>query len=229
MLDFQCAIFDLDGTLLDSMPVWDHLAEHYLLQNGRTPAPDLRATLAAMDMRESADYLISTYSLSTTPETLMDDMNALAMTAYRTSVQPKPGVPAYLAALRARGVRLAIATATDRPPVEAALRRLSLLQYFDTLFTCTEVGKSKRHPDIFLAAMHALGGSLANTVVFEDSLHAIRTAKSAGFRVIAIPDASAAHDRAEIKRLADVWFNSYAEALSTLQPAEGRQLPSRGA
>ena len=58
-MDFQCAIFDLDGTLLDSMPVWDHLAEHYLLQKGKAPRHDLRATLAAMDMRESADYLIS--------------------------------------------------------------------------------------------------------------------------------------------------------------------------
>ena len=119
-MDFQCAIFDLDGTLLDSMPVWDHLAEHYLLQKGKAPRHDLRATLAAMDMRESADYLISAYSLPVTPDGLMDEMNALAMEAYRTTVQPKPGVPEYLAALRERGVRLSVATATDRPPVEAA-------------------------------------------------------------------------------------------------------------
>lgn len=215
-MDFRYAIFDLDGTLLDSMPVWDHLAEHYLLQKGKAPRPDLRATLAAMDMLESADYLISAYSLPVTPEGLMDEMNALAMEAYRTTVQPKPGVPEYLAALRERGVRLSVATATDRPPVEAALRRLSLLDCFDGIFTCTEVGRSKRHPDVFLAALHAMGGSLADAVVFEDSLHAIRTAKAAGFRVIAVPDASATHDRDAIRALANAWFDDYAQALKDM-------------
>ena len=134
-------------------------------------------------------------------------------------VVKSPGIPdtaPMVAALRERGVRLSVATATDRPPVEAALRRLSLLDSFDGIFTCTEVGRSKRHSDVFLAALHAMGGSLADAVVFEDSLHAIRTAKAAGFRVIAVPDDSAAQDRSAIRALADAWFDDYAQALKAL-------------
>lgn len=216
-MDFRYAIFDLDGTLLDSMPVWDHLGERYLLRRDREPRPDLREQIAAMDMRESADYLISTYALPVTPETLMREMNDMTLEAYRDCVQPKPGVPAYLAALRARGIRMSVATATDRPLVETALRRLGLLDCFDGIFTCTEVGKSKRHPDIYFAAMGAMGGTMDETMVFEDALHAIETAKAAGFAVTAVPDASAAKDEAAIRALADVWLGNFNHALKNMK------------
>ena len=216
-MKLEYAIFDLDGTLLDSMPVWDSLAGRYLQKNGRQARPGLRAILSTLAMVGSAEYLIREYDLNKDVQTVMDEMNEMGLTDYRDHVPPKADAIAYLEALKAKGVKMCVATATDRPLVEAALKRLDMDKYFVRVFTCTEVGAGKRQPDIFYAAMEFLGGSKENTVIFEDSLHAISTAHKHGFRVAAVPDASSAKDEAEIKRLAEVWYDTYAQAIEDLK------------
>lgn len=214
------AIFDLDGTLLDSMPVWDTLAVRYLHQNGKEPKPGLRAILATLAMVGSAEYLIEEYGIRKDVQTVIDEMNEIGLVSYRDEVLPKEGVIPFLETLRSKGVNMCVATATDRPLVEAALKRLNMMQYFQRIFTCTEVGASKRRPDIFYAAMEDLDGTKENTVIFEDSLHAIETAKAAGFRVAAVPDASAQKDRTQIQALADEWFETYAQAMEAVAQEE---------
>lgn len=216
-MKLEYAIFDMDGTLLDSMPVWDSLAGRYLKQNGREAKPGLRAILSTLAMRGSAEFLIKEYDLDKDVETVMDEMNELGFIDYRDHVPAKEDAVAYLEALKAKGVKMCVATATDRPLVEAALERLDVAKYFERVFTCTEVGAGKRQPDIFYAAMEFLGGTKENTVIFEDSLHAISTAHQHGFRVAAVPDASSEKDEEEIKVLAEVWYDTFAQAIGDLE------------
>ena len=215
-MQLKYAIFDMDGTLLDSMPVWDSLAGRYLKQNGREARPGLRAVLSTLDMRGSAEFIIKEYDLDKVVQTVMDEMNEMGFIDYRDNVPAKEGAIAYLEALKAKGVKMCVATATDRPLVEVALERLDMAKYFERVFTCTEVGAGKRHPDIFYAVMEFFGGTKEDTVIYEDSLHAIATAHKYGFRVAAVPDPSSAKDEAEIRALAEVWYDTFVQAKEDL-------------
>ena len=121
------------------------------------------------------------------------------------------GLPETLDRLRARGVRLALATATDRPLAEAALRRTGLLPYFSCLLTCSEVGAGKDRPDIYFAALAALSAKREETLVFEDAVHAIETAKAAGFAVAAVRDASMEAQAPRIRALADLYLDALSD------------------
>ncbi len=131
---------------------------------------------------------------------------------YQESARPLPGVEAFLKKQKATGVKLLVATATDRPLAEIALRTAGLAACFDGMLTCPEVGASKDVPDIYEQALALSGCEKADAVIFEDALYAIRTAKRAGFRVAAIHDPAIENDHAEIRRLADYYIESY-EAL----------------
>jgi len=126
-------------------------------------------------------------------------------------VQAKPGLKKFLALLKMEGVWMYVATATDRPLAEAALRHAGIYDYFRGLITVAEAGVGKRDPEIFERALRRLQSNKKDTVVFEDALHAIQTAKRAGFRVAAVYDPSADDDQEEIKALADYYITSYEE------------------
>ena len=213
-MDFLHAIFDLDGTLLDSMPVWETLGERYLQAHGKKALPGMRADTALLSMRQTADYFIERYGVPGTQQSVMDEINAMAADDYLHRVPAKPYVPEYLAHLKANGVNLCLATATDRPLVEGALKRLDLLSFFDRIFTCTEFGVGKDRPDIFFAAMEFLGGVQENSMVFEDALHAIETAGTAGFRITAVYDETMAKKWPQICALTERQIHSYRELLS---------------
>ena len=118
------AIFDMDGTLLDSMQVWVHVGEQYLRNRGIEPEEGLGDVLFPMSMRDGAVYVKEKYSLPDPPDTIVTDMDAIVFAAYRDEVLPKPGVAAYLESLKKQGIPMAVATATNRPMVEAALARM---------------------------------------------------------------------------------------------------------
>lgn len=200
------AIFDVDGTLLDSMSIWDTIGESYLRSIGYEPRENLNEVFKNMSLHQAACYYRSEYGVTLSVDEIMGGVNAMLEQYYRYEAPLKPGAKELLALFRQSGVKMCIATATDRYLVEAALERCGVLSCFGQIFTCTEVGHSKDEPHIFEAALRSLGTEKAGTVVFDDALYAIRTAKEAGFPVAAVYDS---HERAQdkIHALADLYLD----------------------
>ena len=205
------AIFDMDGTILDSMPLWDTLGEEYVRSLGLPVPPGLRQSLAPLSMRKTAEYLMRVCGVPGPAERIIADIDARASDFYRRIAPAKPGASQLLAALRARGTELALATATDRELAEAALQRTGLLPYFSHVLTCSEVGAGKDRPDIFLAALKALNCGKDEALVFEDAPHAVETAKAAGFAVAAVRDESAAGAEGALRALADLYLEELSD------------------
>ena len=204
----QGAIFDFDGTLFDSMFIWDTAGETYLRSIGKEPQEELQRILKPMSLYQSAAYLKEQYDIPLSIEDIMSDINQTVENFYFHTVKPKPGVVTFLEELALKSVRMCIATATDRYQVEAALMRCGMRHFFSEIFTCTEVGSGKDQPLIFRKAMEHLGTDRSSTIVFEDAWHAIRTAKDDGFIVAAVYDAHESMQRS-IRETADIYLTDY--------------------
>lgn len=207
------AILDFDGTIFDSMHVWNKAGERYLFGKGRMPAPGLKERLKALSLFQSACCLKEDYELADSPQEIMAEINALVEEEYFFTVQPKVGVADFLEGLRLRGVRMLIATATERYQVEAALKRCQLSHFFQDILTCTQLGTSKTEPLIFQEGARRLESRIPGTLVVEDALHAVQTAVAAGFPTLAVYDAFETRQE-KLQELADLYLHSY----NNLQP-----------
>ncbi len=207
----DAAIFDLDGTLLDSMFVWENLCKRYLLSLGKTPDPNLNSTISTMTILQACDYLNREYKLNTTPEKIAALLQDTVKDFYFYEAQLKPGAKEFLLHLSSIGVKMCIATASDRPYVEAALKRCEVFNYFDKIFTCSEVGLSKQSPDIFNMATEFLGADVSKTVVFEDAYFAAQTAKNLGYILCGIFDSSEPKTD-KLKEISDLYINDFFKA-----------------
>ena len=202
-------IFDVDGVLLNSMPVWENLGELYLNRLGVEAEKDLGETLFAMSLEEGAEYLISHYGLDKTPEEIVKCLNREVQEFYEKRVPLKEGVRQYLQEFRDRKVPMAIATSGDRKNAESALKRLKILSYFQGIFTCSEIGSSTSQPDIYYAAALQLDTDPSETWVFEDALHALKTAKQAGFKTAGVYDQASDRNLAQIWNTADIYLPEF--------------------
>ncbi len=203
------AIFVLDGTLLDSMWVWDNLIPEALEEKGVVMDDELNKKLDAMSVRQGAEYICRHYLPNETADTLIDFMWKRAEHQYENVVVHKHGVKPFLFALRNKGVRMVVATASKRSLAEAALRRLNLLHYFSVILSCDDMGVGKESPEIYEKALDILGTPKETTYVFEDALHCVITAKKAGFPVVAVKEATSAHNEEKIRELADIFIKDY--------------------
>ena len=158
-----------------------------------------------MSLHQAACYYQTEYGVTLSIDQIMDGVNAMLERYYRFEVPLKPGVAELLERLRQSGVKLCIATATDRHLVEAALDRCGVLSCFGEIFTCNEVGHGKDEPDIFEASLRFLGTRREETLVFDDALYAVRTAKEAGFPVAAVYD-SHEKEQDKVRLLADIYL-----------------------
>ena len=209
----QGIIFDFDGTLFDSMFIWDTAGEVYLRSIGKEPEDDLQKILKPMSLLQSAEYVREKYHIPLSVEEIMDGVNRTVEGFYFHTVEPKPGVIDFLEELHRRNIKMCIATATDRYQVEAALQRCGMLRFFSKVFTCTEVGSGKDRPDIFRRAMEYLQTDRSTTVVVEDAYHAIHTAKQDGFLVVGVYDSHESRQQ-ELLRLVDVFLSDYFDLTS---------------
>lgn len=212
--EIEGAIFDIDGTLLDSMNMWKNVGSSYVRMKGKVPEADLDEIIKDMSFLESARYIKVHYQFEEDIEAMMDEVNQMVKENYQGKIQEKPFVKEFLERLRDKGVPMCVATATDESLVKACLKRLGLLEYFKEIFTCRNVGAGKEQPDIYEAALQRLGTLKEKTFVFEDVLHAVKTAKQAGFPVAALYDESSREDWKEIMGLADISAVSMGEFIS---------------
>lgn len=207
--EIKAAIFDVDGTILDSMPYWISAADEYLDRLNIPHAEGIGQTFLSMNMEEGAEYIRQKYLPDMTMEQLLGGIVDVMTDAYTNRVLPKVGAVEFMRQLRNSGIPIMIATATDRRMLQAGLERLGIIDLVDGILTCSECQTSKSKPDIFLRAAERLGTDPSETVVFEDALYAVNTAVNAGFVVVAIEDESSHKDSQTIRDIAAYYIEDY--------------------
>ena len=212
-MDKQFCIFDMDGTLADSMPFWDALAVDYLTSRGVRPTAEQLDAIDPLTMEETAVYFMETFHIPGPPERIIKEVEGVMEGHYRTDVPLKPGAKEYLEALKARGARLCVATATAEPLARACLERLGVAENLEFILSCSTLGVGKTRPDIYLEAARRLGAQPAEVAVFEDAPYAARTAREAGFYTVAVADAAFAGDWDALCALAHETITDWREAL----------------
>ena len=196
--NIEGAIFDMDGTLIDSMWVWLKVDIDFLKKRNIPMPKNLRSEIEHLSFIDCAKYFKKTFSLPETIEEIMEEWNTMAYTEYVENVQVKEGVPTFLKNLKDSGVKLALATSNCRLLLEVILKKFEIYDLFDAIVITDEVGKPKSEPDIFLKAAELLNVQPSKCVVFEDILPAVKSAKKAGMKVVAISDDSSIKERASI-------------------------------
>lgn len=209
----KAIIFDLDGTLVDSMWMWKQIDIEYLAGYGIALPEDLQKSISGMSFSETATYFKNRFQLPATPEQIKRDWNAMAMEKYTQEVTLKKGVREFLLQLKENGIRTGIATSNSLELVTAVLQSRSVQSLFDAVHTSCEVAHGKPAPDIYLLVAGCLGVAPQDCLVFEDIPEGILAGKAAGMSVCAVEDEFSAQMREEKRSLADYYIDSYQELL----------------
>ncbi|WP_303920947.1 HAD family phosphatase [Treponema berlinense] len=187
-MDFKGAIFDLDGTLLDSMDMWLNAGELFLESLGIKAEEGLGAALLQMNVEEGALYIQKKYGLELTCKEISEGTAAVVKKTYAEKIQPKDGAVEFLQLLEEKKIPCAILTGSDREMFDGCLKKQGLEKFFKKILTCSELKMSKSNPEIYSVAAEILGTRAHQTLVFEDAPEAIKSAGKAGFFTIGIFD-----------------------------------------
>lgn len=179
------SIFDVDGTILDSMEVWNTLASQYVQSLGMVPEKNLDEIVSDMSLEQSATYLKNHYKINKQEERIISEVLNFISDFYEYEVNLMPGFKEFISHYDSINV---IGTSCDEELVKIALNRLAVLNYFEDIITCSKVNKSKNDPDFYLACAQVLKQRPEDIVVFEDADYCIDVARKVGFKVIKIID-----------------------------------------
>lgn len=179
------SIFDVDGTILDSMEVWNTLASQYVQSLGMVPEKNLDEIVSDMSLEQSATYLKNHYKINKQEERIISEVLNFISDFYEYEVNLMPGFKEFISHYDSINV---IGTSCDEELVKTALNRLAVLNYFEDIITCSKVNKSKNDPDFYLACAQVLKQRPEDIVVFEDADYCIDVARKVGFKVIKIKD-----------------------------------------
>lgn len=203
------AIFDMDGTLVDSLMMWDVLWESFgvkfLNREGFRPSAEDDKYVRTATSRDAMYRIHSVYNMGSSVDELIETTNELLVDFYSNKVELKDGVLEFLEYCYAKGVKMCIASALDMSYIKMAVEHLNLGKYFVDILCCADIGKSKDQPDIYLMALDSIGTSVEETWVFEDSHIAIDTADKIGMKTVGIYD-KYNYGQEEIKRIATVYI-----------------------
>ncbi len=207
-MDIEGAIFDLDGTLLDSMKMWRTLGKRYLASKGVRDTSAITDEMRYLDLIPASEFIAEKYLPSYTCERIYTELKAMLNEFYETKVQMKEGAMAFLSYLKEKGVKMSVATATDREFFIPALKRLDALGFFEGYITNVEVGRGKHFPDIYDAAWALLGTPKEKTYVFEDIFVGADTARKAGYKVVGVFESVASRtEREDLIRVSDIYVD----------------------
>lgn len=214
MMDgIRAVIFDLDGTLIDSMWMWRQIDIDYLARHGHALPEDLQESIDGMSFSETAVYFKERFSLSDSLDQIKSDWNQMAYDIYVNEVPLKPGVLQFLQYLKRNGIKTGIATSNSRELLLAVLESLGIAEYFDELHTSCEVTRGKPAPDIYLLVAKMLEVAPEHCLVFEDIMQGIHAGKAAGMRVCAVKDEFSINQEEEKCSSADWFINSFTELM----------------
>ena len=205
-------IFDLDGTIFESMDVWNQVDTAFFEKRNLSHPQDYTDAILAMHFEEAAAYTISRFNLDETVEDVVKEWLSLAAEAYN-HVQLKPYAKEYITSLAAKGHKLAVATSLSTELLEPTLRKHGLYDMFHVICTAKDVGCGKAKPDIFLLTAKKLGVEPEECLLFDDILAAIKSAKSIGMKVCAVYEKTSQGDWDAMKALADYAIVDFSEML----------------
>ncbi len=205
------AVFDADGTLLDSMKAWEGLAEKYLMSKGVIPEKGLSQKLKTCTVSQAAQYYREHYGLDLSPDRIISETNDIIREFYENHACLKPGVKELLEYFKTRNVKMCVATATDKDLINSALKRNGIYEYFLKVFGGDDVKSGKDSPEIFYKSLSFLNTDIKSTWAFEDALHAAETAKKAGFKVVCVYDSYSHKNQPELMKLSDLYLKSFDE------------------
>ena len=215
MLDkINTVIFDLDGTLMDSMWMWTDIDVEYLGRYGYTLPPDLQKTIEGMGFTETAIYFKERFSLPHSVGEIKQQWLDMAYEKYASQVSLKKGAGEFLKVLRGRGIKTAIASSNSYELIRVSLQANGILEDFDCIRTSCDVAKGKPAPDIYLSVAEELKADPGSCLVFEDVPMGILAGKNAGMKVCAVADEFSRGQTAEIRRLADYYIESFEDVLN---------------
>lgn len=213
LTDIKGAIFDLDGTLVDSMWVWSQIDADYLKVKGHSLPENLKSDIEHLSFSQTAIYFKERFNITDSIEQIINDWHSMAFYHYSNDVKLKPGVKEFLNYLKSRNIRIALATSNSIPLLEACLKNNNIYNYFDSITTTDEVLNGKDSPDVYILAANKIGIKPQNCVVFEDMLPAVQAAKSADMKVIAVKDAASSDSQEDFLKYADKYIDSFLELL----------------
>lgn len=206
-------IFDFDGTLVDSMWIWDNLLIDFLKKYGYNTPQKLLEEVAYMSLSQSSAYVCSLYDLPLTPSEVCREWNDMIYEGYACEIKLKPGVHEYLRYLKSGGKALAVATANSRELTEACLKNNGMADFFDVYTYADEVGVGKSDPQIYIETLRRMDMTAEDAVLFEDILKALETAKTIGLDVVIAADKSAENNIMQLKSAADLYIESFVKLL----------------
>lgn len=207
----QGIIFDIDGVVLDSMSIWNDLGARYLVSLGKEPEEGLNEILFSMSMEQGAEYLKKQYKLRKSTADILQGISQMLQDFYYEEVPAKPGVKEFMTFLKDNGLKITAATSSPRSHIEKALSRNGIYKFFDVIYTTGEIGVSKHSPDIYNKAAEYMGYKPEEVLVLEDSLYALKTAKSAGYKTVGVYDKDGETDQEGVKATGDIYVTDLNE------------------
>ena len=196
-------IFDMDGTLLDSMEFWQNLGRQYLESKGKSPDDDLEDVIESMTLQESASYFKKKYDLDEDTEEIIKEVLDFIEDKYLNEIPLKKGVKKFLEKVYSQGYKMCILTTSEKSQAIGALKRTGVLDLFDEVYTDRDFNLSKKDPQIYIKTCEKMEESPSDTVVFEDALYAVESAKKTKCTVVGVYDEYSKGDWDKIISIAD--------------------------